>query len=217
MKYTISSRNEKILQKAGYRFKSQSDTEVILALYDKYGVKCLEHLRGMFAFAIYDSQKNTLFCARDRLGKKPFKYFHNANTFIFGSELKAILTQAEYHREAGLLAVHHYLTLQYCPAPLTGFVGIKKLEPGHYLFLDIAKNKLTKYRYWRLDYSQKLNLTEEEWKERILEKLEESTKLRMISDVPLGAFLSGGSGQQCGCSHDGQKLISTDKDIFYWF
>lgn len=181
-----------MLQKAGYAFKSKSDTEVITALYDKFGKKSLEHLRGMFAFAIYDEKEKTIFCARDRVGKKPFKYFLDDNVFLFASELKAILTQPEYKREPDYLAVHHYLTLQYCPAPFTGFKDIKKLEPAHYLLIDLKTKKIEKQRYWKLDYSKKLDLSEEEWRKKILEKLEESVRLRMISDVPLGAFLSGG-------------------------
>jgi asparagine synthase (glutamine-hydrolysing) len=181
-----------MLEKEGYTFASHSDTEVILALYDKYKEGCLEHLRGMFAFALYDEKENTLFAARDRVGKKPFKYYQDNNLFLFASELKAILTQPEYHKEPDYLAIHHYLTLQYVPAPLTGFVGIKKLEPAHYLKIDLTTKQIEKKRYWKLDYSKKLDLSEEEWKKRILDKLEESVKLRMIADVPLGAFLSGG-------------------------
>ena len=180
------------LEKKGYSFQSHSDTEVLLALYDEYGVECLQHLRGMFSFAIYDEKEQTLFCARDRVGKKPFKYYTDGNVFLFASELKAILTQKEYHKEPDYIAIHHYLTLQYVPAPLTGFVGIKKLEPAHYIFLDLKTKKIEKKRYWKLDYSKKLDLSEKEWGKRILEKLEESVKMRMISDVPLGAFLSGG-------------------------
>ncbi len=181
-----------LLEKDGYTFQSHSDTEVILALYDKYQEKCLNHLRGMFAFAIYDEQEHILFAARDRVGKKPFKYFFDGNTFMFASELKAILTQPEYVREPDYLAIHHYLTLQYVPAPLTGFKDIAKLEPGHFLHLDLKTKALQKERYWKLDYSTKLDLSENEWKERIIDTLEESVKLRMISDVPIGAFLSGG-------------------------
>lgn len=180
------------LEKEGYAFTSHSDTEVILALYDKYGKKCLEHLRGMFAFAIYDEQEQTIFCARDRVGKKPFKYYLDDNVFLFASELKAILTQPEYEKEPDYTAIHHYLTLQYCPAPLTGFKGIKKLEPAHSLFIDLKTRKVEKERYWQLSYAEKLNLSETEWKKNIIDKLEESVKLRMISDVPVGAFLSGG-------------------------
>jgi asparagine synthase (glutamine-hydrolysing) len=181
-----------LLEKDGYSFKSKSDTEVIMALYDKYKEKCLDHLRGMFSFAIYDEKKQTIFCARDRVGKKPFKYYLDKNVFIFASELKAILTQKDYKKEPDYIAIHHYLTLQYVPAPLTGFKDIKKLEPAHYLKIDLKTRKVEKTLYWKLDYSKKLDLSEEEWKRKIIKKLEESVKLRMISDVPLGAFLSGG-------------------------
>jgi len=180
------------LKKDGYQFKSKTDTEVILALYDKYGKKCLDHLRGMFAFVIFDEKENTIFAARDRVGKKPFKYYLDENVFIFASELKSILTQKEYIKEPDWTAIHHYLPLQYCPAPLTGFKGIKKLEPGHYLFLNLNGKKIIKEQYWKLDYSKKMKLTEDEWSRKINGKLEESVKLRMVSDVPLGAFLSGG-------------------------
>ncbi len=199
-KYTIVFNGEvynfqkkrSILIKEGYSFKSKTDTEVIMALYDKYDMAFLEHLRGMFAFALYDHQKNQLICARDRLGKKPFKYYLDNNVFLFASELKAILTQSDYKKEVDYTAIHHYLSLQYVPAPLTGFKDIKKLEPAHYLILDCNTGKITKKRYWQLDYTKKLILSEKEWERKILEKLEESVKLRMISDVPLGAFLSGG-------------------------
>lgn len=181
-----------MLEKEGYTFASHSDTEVILALFDKYREGCLDHLRGMFAFAIYDEKERTVFAARDRVGKKPFKYFFDGKTFMFASELKAILTQPEYAREPDYEAIHHYLTLQYVPAPLTGFKDIKKLEPAHFLSLDLKTGTLENKRYWKLDYSEKLDLPESEWKKRIIDKLDESTRLRMISDVPIGAFLSGG-------------------------
>ncbi|MBF0517631.1 MAG: asparagine synthase (glutamine-hydrolyzing) [Nitrospirae bacterium] len=180
------------LDKDGYSFQSNTDTEVIPAMYDRYGTGCLEHLRGMFSFAIYDEKRRTLFCARDRVGKKPFKYYLNSDVFIFASELKAILTQKEYHREPDYEAIHHYLTYQYVPSPLTGFLGIQKLEPAHYLLIDIDTMKVTKKRYWSLDYSKKLEFTEQQWCGRIMEKLEESVGIRMCSDVPLGALLSGG-------------------------
>ena len=181
-----------MLEQAGYTFQSHSDTEVILALYDKYGKDCLSHLRGMFSFALYDEQEGVLFCARDRVGKKPFKYYVDKDVFMFGSELKALLTQPEYVKEPDYVAIHHYLTLQYVPAPLTGFVGIRKLPPAHSLTLNVRTKEMKIERYWKLDYSKKLDLSEEEWQKKILEKLEEATALRMISDVPIGAFLSGG-------------------------
>ncbi len=180
------------LKQLGYTFKSSTDTEVVLALYDKYGTNCLKYLRGMFSFTIFDETKQTLFCARDRIGKKPFKYFLNDDVFIFASELKSILTQVDYQKEPDFVAIHHYLTLQYCPAPMTGFKNIQKLEPAHYLFIDLKTNQTTKKQYWKLDYSKKYNYTENEWESALMEKLEESVKLRMISDVSIGAFLSGG-------------------------
>lgn len=180
------------LEREGYLFTSHSDTEVILALYDKYGTDCLVHLRGMFAFTIYDEQTGVLFCARDRVGKKPFKYYQDGEVFIFASELKAILTQPEYKKEPDFVAIHHYLTYQYCPAPLTGFKNIKKLEPGHFLLLNTRTGQLQKECYWKLDYTKKLHLSEKKWIKLIREKLSESVRIRMISDVPLGAFLSGG-------------------------
>src|SRR4030067_1618416 len=102
-----------------YRFFSNTDTEVVLTLYDKYGKKCLEHLRGMFAFAIYDEKEKTLFLARDRIGEKPLKYYWNGHVFIFASELKAILTQKEVKRSIDWLAIHNYLTYGYVPSPQT--------------------------------------------------------------------------------------------------
>jgi len=189
--YNFQEKRAELLR-GGYAFTSHSDTEIILALFDKYREKCLEHLRGMFAFAIYDEHEKTLFAARDRVGKKPFKYFFDGNTFLFASELKAILTQPEYTREPDYEAIHHYLTLQYVPAPMTGFKGIKKLEPAHFLSLNLRTKELKKERYWKLDYSKKLDLPESEWKKQILETLDEATRLRMIADVPIGALLSGG-------------------------
>jgi asparagine synthase (glutamine-hydrolysing) len=183
---------KKKLQKMGYRFRSESDTEVILALYDKYKFKCLEHINGMFAFALYDTLEQTLFIARDRLGKKPVKYYFNGQTLIFASELKSILSQKEVSISPDWKAIHHYLTFGFAPTPMTGFDSIKKIEPGSYIYLDIRKKRLENVKYWSLDYSNKLYLSESEWCDQILSNLEDSTRLRMISDVPVGAFLSGG-------------------------
>ena len=174
------------LQKNGYKFKSNTDTEVIVALYDKYGVDCLKKLRGMFSFAIWDRKNKTLFAARDRLGKKPFKYYIDDNKFIFASELKAI----DVSRKLDYEAMWDYLTYQYVPFPNTGFIGISKLEPAHYLILK--DNKIQIHKYWDIDYTFKNNFTEEEWSEKILHHLDESVKIRLKSDVPLGVFLSGG-------------------------
>src|SRR3989338_167934 len=180
------------LEAKGYVFRSRSDTEVLLALYEHYGTRCLERLRGMFAFAIYDKRKQLLFCARDRVGKKPFKYFFDGKTFLFASELKALLRHRLCPRAIDREAIHHFLTMMYLPAPLTGYEGIQKLEAAHFLVLDIEKKILRKERYWSLDYAKEEEKTEGEWQEQILSVLEESVKIRMIADVPIGAFLSGG-------------------------
>src|SRR3989344_7465362 len=188
--YNFQSERKK-LESQGYKFKSKTDTEVILALYDKYGVKCLSHLRGFFAFAIFDKKKKTLFLARDRIGKKPLKYYFDSKVFCFASEFKALFTQKEISPRPDYDAINNYLTYGYVHAPYTGFEGIYKLEPGHFLLLDLKTKILKKEKYWSLVYSNEV-ASEKEWTERILSTLEESVKLRMIADVPIGAFLSGG-------------------------
>lgn len=204
-------KKEKVkLEKLGYNFSSDSDTEVILALYSKYKEKCLTRLRGMFAFAIYDTHEETIFLARDRVGKKPLKYFTNENCFIFSSELKAILTQSEVKAVPDNLAIQKYFLYGYIPAPLTGFENIKKLEPGHYLKIDIKRKLIRNIRYWQPRFKNKLNLSEKEWSSKILDTLEESTKLRMISDVPIGAFLSGGVDSSAVCA---MMALNSNKDI----
>lgn len=186
-------KSEKLkLEKLGYKFNSNSDTEVILALYSEYGIKCLSHLRGMFSFAVYDKVNETIFVARDRIGKKPFKYLLDDNKFIFASELKSILAISGIKRDVDVLAIQKYLIYGYVPSPLTGFTGIKKLPAGNYMFINLKSKSIIKKRYWQPKFKDKLILSEKEWSQKILDTLEESTKLRMISDVPIGAFLSGG-------------------------
>jgi asparagine synthase (glutamine-hydrolysing) len=189
--YNFQEEREKLV-KLGYKFNSSSDTEVILALYAKHGKKCLNYMRGMFAFAIYDEVEKTIFLARDRIGKKPLKYLLDDTRIIFASELKAILTQTGVKREIDYKAIHLYLAYGYTPAPLTGFDGIKKLEPGTYMFINLRNKNVEKKKYWEPRFKNKLRLSEKEWCKKILDTLEESTKIRMISDVPIGAFLSGG-------------------------
>lgn len=189
--YNFQEEKQKLIR-LGYQFNSSSDTEVILALYDKYRKKCLDHLKGMFAFAIYDEVEKTLFLARDRIGKKPLKYILNDIGITFASELKAILTQSGVKRELDYKAIHLYLTYGYTPSPMTGFVGIDKLEPGTYMFINLKNKSVEKKRYWEPKFKQKFQLSEKQWCQKILDTLEESTKIRMISDVPVGAFLSGG-------------------------
>jgi asparagine synthase (glutamine-hydrolysing) len=181
------------LKKDGHSFKSKSDTEVILHAYEEWGVECLNHFRGMFAFAIWDSKLQRLFMARDRLGKNPLVYFSQNGHFSFASEIKALLQIPGFERRVNTSALHHYLTYQYVPSPDTIFEGIKKLPPAHYLLYDRLGN-LKIERYWRLNFnsSHQTKTNVEELIDRIRTELEESVKLRLISDVPLGAFLSGG-------------------------
>ena len=181
---------KKNLQSYGYRFQSQSDTEVVLASYLHYGVKCLDHLRGMFAFAIWDAREKTLFIARDRIGKKPLYYWEDQDGLAFSSEPKAFLADPTFKAEANVEAISHYLTLQYIPDPYSAFMGIAKLPPAHYMIVQDGKIKVE--QYWRLSYENSFVGTIEEAEQQLLEKLTEAVKIRLVSDVPLGAFLSGG-------------------------
>jgi len=178
------------LEAKGHVFRSHSDTEVLVHLYEEQGVGMLSRLRGMFAFAIWDAPRRRLFAARDRIGKKPFKYFFDGQTFVFASELKALRTHPDVRATLDERDVHQYLGFGYLFSPNTGFREIKKLPPAHYLILE--NGKLDIQRYWRLDFRETTRLPFEDCRERIAALLDEATRLRMISDVPIGAFLSGG-------------------------
>jgi len=191
--YNFQGLREELKDK-GHLFRSRTDGEVILHLYEEYGEICLDHLRGMFAFAIYNSRDHTLFAARDRIGKKPFVYTVKNGAFIFASEIKAILEDPDVNPEPDNTAIHHYLSYQYVPGPWTSFKGIKKLNPG--CFLTFKSGKLTVREYWRLSFADPIDVSkrmgEEELADLLLEKFKESVKIRLMSDVPMGAFLSGG-------------------------
>ncbi len=178
------------LQQCGHHFATDSDTEVILHAYMEWGEQCLQHLRGMFAFAIWDSVTQTLFCGRDRLGIKPFYYYWNGHTLVFASEIKAILQHPDVRADIDSQAVAEYLQLQYITAPKTVFKHIAKLPAGHSLRLENGHLNLT--RYWQLPM-QPVICTQQEAAEALRELLEEAVALHMISDVSLGAFLSGGA------------------------
>lgn len=178
------------LERDGAPFRSKTDTEVILTLYERHGAECLRYLRGVFAFAIWDERARTLFLARDRLGKKPLYYYQDAEQFLFASEPKGILQDPEVPVEPDLEAIHHYLTYGYVPSPYSAFKGFRKIPPAHSLIIRDGKVHLE--RYWQLRYHPKLQMTEAELCEELLAHLREAVRLRMISDVPLGAFLSGG-------------------------
>ncbi len=174
----------------GHRFRSRTDTEVILHLYEEHGVGCLPYLRGMFAFAIWDAPRRQLFLARDRLGKKPLCYQWDEDAFRFASEAKAILQDPAVSVRPDPEGISLYLTYGYVPSPISAFQGLCKLPPAHYLIC--RDGEVEAVRYWRLRRDRKQHRPEVEWCEEIRARLEEAVRLRLISDVPLGAFLSGG-------------------------
>lgn len=179
------------LENKGHVFKSQSDSEVILHLFEEEGIGCLKRLRGMFAFAVWDEKEKQLFLARDRIGKKPLVYCEVSGGFLFASEIKSLLLHPEVRKEIDPLALDMFLTYQAVLSPRTIFKGIKKLPAAYYLLLKGGTVKTE--RYWDVDFSKKIRMKSEyEYAELLWEKLTEATRIRMISDVPLGAFLSGG-------------------------
>ena len=180
----------KELEHHDYPFKTHTDTEVLLALYELSGKDVLTKINGMFAFAIWDKEEESLFLARDRIGKKPLYYYKKDNDIVFASELKAILTIADIPRSVRTDAVYDFFAYQYVPDPKTIFEDIYKLEPGHYL--EIAADKSIKKQYWDISFSRQNDDNEEQIKHELQQLLVECTTKRMISDVPLGAFLSGG-------------------------
>ena len=178
------------LRARGHRFRTRSDTEAIVHLYEEVGEECFSHLRGMFAIAIWDSRERRLLLARDRIGKKPLYYFADRERLIFGSELKAVLAADNVPHTLDPLAVSDYFSLGYVPAPRTIYKQVRKLLPAHYLVVNSAGLRIA--RYWHLSFAGLQSRSEAEWCEQIREQLSEATRVRLMSDVPLGAFLSGG-------------------------
>ncbi|MCX6291609.1 MAG: asparagine synthase (glutamine-hydrolyzing) [Bacteroidetes bacterium] len=174
-----------------YQFDSTGDTEVLLLLYEKFGEDCLQYLNGMFAFAIWNPQKKELFLARDRAGKKPLYYSLQNGVFAFSSELKAILELPWIKKELDEKALYHFLTYSYLPPPLTMFRNIFKFHPAHHM--TVNSNGIKNYAsYWDVSYSDLGSKSEDELKELIFSGLKKAVDYRMVSDVPVGAFLSGG-------------------------
>ena len=173
-----------------YQFKTNSDTEVILNLYADKGEDCVKYMRGMFAFAIYDSRNKKLFLARDHLGQKPLYYYHDGNTFLFASEIKAILEIEPKLRQLDCNALYEYLTIRIITPPRSMFRNIRKLAPGH--SLAFQNGKLEIKPYWQLKYEPKLRGDINETIEELDRQVEASVNYHLVSDVPVGAFLSGG-------------------------
>lgn len=181
---------KKTLVQKGHAFITHSDTEVILHAYEEYGVECLKHLRGMFAFGVWDIREEKLFLARDRLGIKPLYFINTHNFFSFSSEIKAFFVSGLHEPVADISALDSYLTLNYVLGPKTAFKGVNKLLPGQYMVYD--RNKMRIENYWDFNTIKPIECAFDECAERLNELIKETVRVHMISEVPLGAFLSGG-------------------------
>jgi len=181
------------LTRLGHEFQTHSDTETIIHAFEEFGASCVHRFNGMFGFAIWDADKRTLFLARDRLGVKPLYYFWDGDTLVFASEIKAILASGLVRKELDPEALWHYLTFRYVPAPLTMWRGIRKLPPGHTLTYDAAARSVEISRYWDIPYDAPVEpLSDEQELEQFTERFLRAVRYRLIADVPVGIFLSGG-------------------------
>lgn len=181
------------LEKKGETFQTQSDTEVVLRMFELYGTECFKRLRGMFALSIYDTQTNRLVLARDPFGIKPLYYWQRGNKIAaFSSEIKSFLSLKGFKPEVNDAAVYNYLSFQYNPLPETFFNGVYKLPPGHHLSLDLKTGVFEIKRYFNFRFKPDNMLEEGETKEKILKTMTDSVAHHMIADVPVGSFLSGG-------------------------
>lgn len=182
------------LEGLGHHFRTCTDSEILVHAYEQWGSECVKRLRGMFAFALWDPRQRRLFLARDRVGKKPLFYTQIGGCFLFASEIQGLLAAGNIPREVHFPALDAYLSWGYIPAPQTAFRGVFKLPPAHSLTLELtAAGPVRRVeRYWSLAYVPKLHICREEAEVALREQLTEAVRLRMMSDVPIGAFLSGG-------------------------
>jgi asparagine synthase (glutamine-hydrolysing) len=183
------------LERAGHIYSTHTDTETILHGYEEFGPKCLQRFRGMFAFALWDRNRRTLFCARDRLGIKPFYYFWDGTLFVFASEIKAVLEHPAVSTRLDESLIPEYLAFGYASGDGTLFSGIRQLMPGHHLTLRCdPKPELRIEQYWEIPEPPAVEeqRSEEEWIRECRQRLEQTVEMRLMSDVPLGMFLSGG-------------------------
>jgi asparagine synthase (glutamine-hydrolysing) len=188
--YNFHELREQLVRK-GHSFRSTSDTEVIIHLYEEYGPECVSRLRGMFAFALWDEATKTLLLARDRVGIKPLYYINTGKTLLFGSEIKSLLCDADVQREVDLQGIHRFLTFLYLPGDQTLFKGVRKLEPGHYLL--VKRGRVTCHKYWDLHFVPAANGKSLRGTcENLRALLARTIRQHMISDVPVGVLLSGG-------------------------
>lgn len=182
----------KTLQNKRHQFRTGSDTEVTVHLYEEYGIAFLQKLRGMFGVALWDARQRRLLLARDRIGEKPLYFRREQNRLLFASELKSILSVAGVPRELNVPALREYLGHGYVPAPLTLFQGIEKLLPGHFLLVEPENSRVEQHQYWDVPVANVENHSEQDWIRILQDKLLETIHAQLVSDVPLGAFLSGG-------------------------
>lgn len=182
------------LERAGHRYRSHTDTETIIHGWEQWGPRVLERFRGMFAFALWDATKRTLFCARDRMGIKPFYYWWDGANFVFGSEVKALLEHPAVSARCNESLLAEYMTFGYTIGEETLFAGIRQLPPGHHLTIDLSRPSPEPAieRYWRIPEPSGERRPDSEWIAECRRRLEETVQMRLMSDVPLGMFLSGG-------------------------
>lgn len=190
--YNYLELRQELIQK-GHKIKTYCDTEVIIHAYEEYGEKCVERFNGMFAFVIWDSKRKQLFAARDRFGVKPFYYYANEDKLIFASEIKAILATGEVDKAVNYEGIHDYITFQFTLGEKTLFKDIKKLQPGYYMKIDVCNGiNIEMKQYWDLKFEYDTYHTEDYFVDKLLLLIEDATKIRLRSDVPLGCHLSGG-------------------------
>ncbi|MFT4517664.1 MAG: asparagine synthase (glutamine-hydrolyzing) [Halioglobus sp.] len=190
--YNFEKLRQELIQR-GHQFRTLSDTETIICAWQEWGEGCVTHLRGMFAFAIYDRNRRSLFLARDRLGIKPlFFSVMGGNTLVFGSELKVLKAHPAMQRTLEPQAIEDYFTLGYIPEPKTIYRNVYKLRPGHSLLLERGKGTPDQREYWDIPFKPVERGTEEDLQEELFVRLREAVDIRMVAEVPLGAFLSGG-------------------------
>jgi asparagine synthase (glutamine-hydrolysing) len=188
---------------SSHRFATRSDTETIVHLYESRPTTFVSELRGMFAFALWDETNRTMILARDRVGKKPLYYYLDHKKLIFGSEIKSILEHPDVNLEVDDFAVSDYLSLGYIPAPRSIYRSIKKVRPGHYI--RVQAGKIQEVQYWDLRFRSSETRSEEEWRERLLDEVKTAVRIRLMSEVPLGGFLSGGI--------DSSAVVATMSDL----
>jgi asparagine synthase (glutamine-hydrolysing) len=206
--YNFEELNRQFLS-TGHQFRSRSDTETIVHMYEELGEACFAELRGMFAIALWDARRQRLILARDRLGKKPLFYSWNGRRLVFGSEIKGMRAAGDFDAETDLEALSDFFSYGYIPAPKTIYRRVRKLRPAHYLVVENGSIRETPY--WDISFAQTGQRSEREWCERFLEEYKQCVRMRLVSDVPLGAFLSGGvdSSSVVAVMNEFQRPVTT--------